>query len=48
MKTKASWKPVGHSANKWRETMHRRGVVLNTAVSRNERKRKRSRNPLAT
>jgi len=48
MKTKASWKPVGHSANKWRESTHRRGIVLNTTMARGEGKRKRSRNPLAT
>lgn len=27
MKTKASWKPVGHSAKKWKEISNRKGVT---------------------
>jgi hypothetical protein len=28
MRAKATWKPVGHSAKKWREATHRRGSLL--------------------
>ena len=28
MKKKVTWKPVGHSAKKWREMAGRRGSVL--------------------
>jgi hypothetical protein len=45
MKTKASWKPVGHSANKWRENTRRRGTVLNIVTARNERAKKWSKSP---
>jgi hypothetical protein len=43
MKTKASWKPVGHSAKKWKETSPRKGAteVLHEAQPR----RKRGANP---
>ena len=47
MKTKASWKPIGHSANKWREAMHRRKLVLKTAKTGGPRRKNRNRNPLA-
>jgi hypothetical protein len=47
MKTKAAWRPIGHSASKWRESTHRRGIVLNTPLSRTARRKKRNKNPLA-
>ncbi len=47
MKTKQSWRPVGHSATKWRESTHRRGILLKGALTRNEPRRKRNTNPLA-
>ncbi len=41
MRIKATWKPVGHSAQKWRESTHRRGAYSN--VTRAGRAEPRSR-----
>ena len=43
MKTKASWKPVGHSAKKWKETGTRKGLV--EVIHEAQAPRKRGANP---
>jgi hypothetical protein len=39
MKTKASWKPVGHSAKKWKEAAQYKGAVESQHAPQPSRKR---------
>jgi len=46
MRMKATWKPAGHSAEKWRESTHRRGASPNlTRVGRGDPKSRNRKKP---
>ena len=45
MRTKASWKPVGHSAKKWKESSQHRGSLGMIQETKPPRKRRNGEKP---